>query len=413
MKKVLSPDHFFATKIPVKMWIDEVEEQAMDQIFNLANLPFAFHHIAIMPDCHSGYGMPIGGVLATERVVIPNAVGVDIGCGMCAVKTNIKAEEVNREMMCRIFGGSKEYQCGIRSAIPVGFNHQSKKQDEALMPHFGNTIKGDEGFDYPIVWQQYESALKQIGTLGGGNHFIEIQRDTDGYIWIMIHSGSRNLGKQVADHYNKIANDLNAKWYSQVPKERQLAFLPMESEEGKAYLREMNYCVDFAFANRKLMMSKIIDILQQIFGVDKVPTNCYDNIINIAHNYARMEHHFGKNVMIHRKGATLATKDTVGIIPGSQGTKSYIVKGLGNEDSFMSCSHGAGRKMSRTKAENTLDLEFEIKRMDNLGIMHGIRSKKDLDEAAGAYKDIDEVMANQNDLVEIVVELSPMGVIKG
>jgi len=390
-------------RVPIKLWLSDIEDGAMLQIMNLANLPFAFKHIAVMPDAHQGYGMPIGGVLATHQVVIPNAVGVDIGCGMCAMKTSIK--ELGRDDICKIFGGSKEYQGGIRSYIPVGFNHHSKKQDEALMPM---SLLDVQQIGMTIVERQYESALKQIGTLGGGNHFIELQKGSDGFVWVMIHSGSRNLGKQVADHYNKIAQELNEKYFSVVDKKQELAFLPIDSKEGQSYLREMQFCVDFALANRRLMMDVIKACICSV-----IPEVKFESMINIAHNYATMEHHFDKDVMIHRKGATLARLGTIGIIPGSQGTKSYIVKGLGNPESFMSCSHGAGRKMGRNQACKTLNLEEEIKRLDDQGIVHGLRHQKDLDEASGAYKDISEVMENQKDLVEIMVELNPLAVIKG
>ena len=382
-------------KIPIRMWLEEIEDGAMEQIKHLANLPFAFRHIAIMPDSHQGYGMPIGGVLATTDVIIPNAVGVDIGCGMCAVKTTLT--EIDTETLKKIMGE-------IRKTIPVGFKHQEKPEGYELMPH----PLGENGEkDFPIIWKKYENARTQLGTLGGGNHFIEIQKGSDGYIWIMIHSGSRNLGKQVADYYNKIARELNKKWFSSVPEEWELAYLPVDSEEGKAYIREMQYCVDFALANRKLMMDRIIDIFDEITHCDIEP------MINIAHNYAKLENHMGSNVWIHRKGATLADEKTIGIIPGSQGTKSYIVKGKGNVLSFKSCSHGAGRKMGRNVAIKTLNLEDEIKKLDDQGIIHGIRHQNDLDEASGSYKDIATVMKNQEDLVEILVELQPLGVIKG
>jgi len=382
--------------LPIKMWLENIETGALEQARNLASLPFAFKHIAIMPDSHQGYGMPIGGVLATKDVIIPNAVGVDIGCGMCAVKTGLT--NIDAEILKRILGE-------IRGVVPVGFERHKEKQNEDLMPNVGLHPIGS----MPIKEQEYYSALKQIGTLGGGNHFIEIQKGSDGHIWIMIHSGSRNLGKQVADHYNKTAKELNAKWQSSIPKEYDLAFLPIDTEEGRAYIREMNYCVEFALANRKLMMRRCLEAFENVFGYPLA----YEPIINIAHNYARMENHFGENVMIHRKGATLATKDTIGIIPGSQGTKSYIVRGKGNPESFNSCSHGAGRKMGRKEAERSLDLETEVKRLNDLGVLHAIRGKKDLDEAPGAYKSIDEVMKNQEDLVEILVELTPLAVIKG
>ncbi|MFA5424981.1 MAG: RtcB family protein [Phycisphaerae bacterium] len=378
--------------LPVKVWTDTVEESAMDQIRHLSALPFAFHHVAIMPDVHMGYGMPIGGVLATEGVVIPNAVGVDIGCGMCAVETSLASIAVD---------DLKAIMGEIRKAVPVGFSHHAKAQDESLMPQ----IK--EFPEMPIIGREYASALKQIGTLGGGNHFIEIQKGSDDHIWIMIHSGSRNLGKQVADYYNKKAVAVNAEWLSPVPKEWQLAFLPIENVIGMEYLAEMDYCVKFALANRKLMMDVICGIFYQQTGCD------FKSAINIAHNYAAMENHFGRNVMIHRKGATLARDGTIGIIPGSMGSKSYIVRGKGNPDSFTSCSHGAGRKMSRTQAIMELSLVGEIETLEKQGIIHGIRNEKDLDEATGAYKSIDEVMANQSDLVEVLVELKPIGVIKG
>ena len=386
--------------LPVKIWSQEgsVEEGALAQIDNLAKLPFAFDHIAIMPDTHQGYGMPIGGVLATKDVIIPNAVGVDIGCGMCAVKTSLK--DVSTETLKQIMGKIREY-------VPVGFDHHKEKQDQALMPQKGT-------IETVIADRNYEAALKQIGTLGGGNHFIEIQKGSDGHIWIMIHSGSRNIGLQVAKYYNDLAVSLNEKWHSVIPKDWGLAFLPIDSEEGQAYIREMNYCIEFAFANRSLMMTNVQKAFRDVlYGSGKVTYPRFEPMINIAHNYAALEHHFGKDVWVHRKGATLARVGTVGIIPGSQGTKSYIVTGKGNRDSFESCSHGAGRKMGRKEAQRTLSLEEEKKKLDDQGIVHAIRGVGDLDEASGAYKSIDEVMKNQTDLVDVLVELTPLGVIKG
>lgn len=379
-------------KLPVKMWLDDIEEGALQQAKNLANLPFAFKHVAIMPDSHQGYGMPIGGVLATDQVVIPNAVGVDIGCGMCAVKTSLT--EIDTATLKKIMGE-------IRKAVPVGFSHHKDKQDPLLLPHKTFTS---------IVDRELGNALTQLGTLGGGNHFIEIQKGNDGHIWIMIHSGSRNIGLKTASHYNKAAIELNEKWRTAIPKEQELAFLPMGERLADNYIEDMNYCVEFALANRKLMMDRIMEILLSANGV---PFLSFAPMINIAHNYARMENHFGKNVMVHRKGATLATADTIGIVPGSQGTRSYIVKGKGNPESFNSCSHGAGRKMGRRQATRELDLEAEKKKLSDIGVIHGIRNINDLDEAPGAYKDIDEVMKNQTDLVDIQVELTPLAVIKG
>ncbi|MDP2104989.1 MAG: RtcB family protein, partial [Desulfobulbaceae bacterium] len=250
--------------------------------------------------------------------------------------------------------------------------------------------------------------LRQLGTLGGGNHFIEIQKGSDGHIWLMVHSGSRNLGFKVAHYYNKLAGELNRKWGSQIPPKWQLDFLPLDSKPGQTYLKEMRYCVDFAYANRQLMMERIKDALAAVL----VPIT-FESLINIAHNYAAEEEHFSKRVVVHRKGATSALPGEVGIIPGSQGTPSYIVKGLGNAESFASCAHGAGRKMGRKQAQRQLDLQQEQKRLEDQGIIHAIRHTSDLEEAAGAYKDIDEVIDNQLDLIEVIVELRPLAVIKG
>lgn len=397
MKQVISTE-----QKPIKLWLDDIEDGALAQAKNLANLPFIFRHIALMPDAHQGYGMPIGGVMATQDVVVPNAVGVDIGCGMCALKTSIPT--LDQETLKKIMGGSKGYKGGIRSAVPVGFSHHSKKQDEALMPH---------GVDFndsklPIVKREYYSALQQLGTLGGGNHFIEIQQGNDGFVWLMIHSGSRNIGFKVAHYYNEVAIALNEQWLSSVPKNWQLAFLPLDTKEGQDYLEEMQYCVDFALASRGLMMELVKHTITDVVG-----DVSFGEIINIAHNYAAMEHHFRANVMVHRKGATKAYPGQLGIIPGSQGTASYIVRGKGEPESFMSCSHGAGRKMGRKQAQRELSLDVEIARLDSLGVIHGIRNIQDLDEAAGAYKDISTVMENQADLVDIAVELRPLAVIKG
>lgn len=549
--------------VHVKLWIDGVEESATKQIMNLSKLPFAFHHIAIMPDCHTGYGMPIGGVLATENVVIPNAVGVDIGCfsedtqvsllngtektlkeltkekkpfyvysvndrqeitGCSAIskktRKNAKLVEVSldneQKIKCTIdhkfmlrdgsyceagnlktgdslfplyrkYGKdnyesiynskTKTYQktiihhkdfnqdlynhkivkitplakkedvycltvekfhnfalsagvfvhnCGmcavksdmkdlgvdkiktimgkIRKEIPVGFKHHEEIHRD-WMPQ---PINANGQRELPIIDVEFYSACKQVGTLGGGNHFIEIQKDKAGFVWIMVHSGSRNLGKKVADHYNKLAKKLNEKWFSSIPKEYDLAFFPYDSDECRDYLREMAYCLDFAFANRKAMINVIIKIMRE-----QIPLIRFEEPINIHHNYARMENHFGRNVIIHRKGATSAREGQLGIIPGSQGSKSYIVKGKGNPDSFNSCSHGAGRRMGRKQAIRTLNLQEEIKKLNDQGVIHSIRTEQELDEATGAYKDIDMVMNNQKDLVEIIAELAPLAVIKG
>lgn len=377
---------------PIKMWLDTIEDSALEQAKNLANLPFIHKHVALMPDAHQGYGMPIGGVIATKRVVIPNAVGVDIGCGMCAVKTSI--EDIDSDTL-------KKLMSFIRKKIPLGKNWHKQPQDSELMPKVDQLPT--------VVSRQYNRALYQLGTLGGGNHFIEIQYGSDHCIWIMIHSGSRNIGLKVANHYNELAKNLNEKWHSKIPKSWDLAFLPIETPEAKEYMEEMNYCVAFALANRNLMMERIKECFRSVLG-HKIT---FDTPINIAHNYACWEHHFNENVLVHRKGATCAKKGKLGIIPGSQGTQSYITEGLGNPDSFDSCSHGAGRVLGRKQAIRSLDLAQEIEQLNKKGIIHSVRNQNDLDEAPSAYKDIEQVMANQTDLVKIKVALEPLAVIKG
>jgi tRNA-splicing ligase RtcB (3'-phosphate/5'-hydroxy nucleic acid ligase) len=389
MKQVISSE-----RVPIKLWLGEIEDGALNQARNVANLPFAFRHIALMPDSHEGYGMPIGGVLAAKDAVVPNAVGVDIGCGMCALKTSL--ETISRDTL-------KKIMSGIRQLVPLGFNHHDKKQDLILMPAADSLPANG------IVAREFENARKQIGTLGGGNHFIEIQSGSDGHLWIMVHSGSRNIGLKVAEHYNQIAKTLNARWLTGIEPSKNLAFLPVNTPEATAYLSEMQYCIDFAFANRKMMIDNIVSIfLDHSAGSFKQL-----DFINIAHNYVRLETHFNEPVLVHRKGATSARKDETGIVPGSQGSPSYIVRGKGNPESFQSCSHGAGRLMGRKQAQRNLDLKEEIAKLERTGIIHAVRNQKDLDEAPGAYKDIVQVMQDQEDLVEIMVTLSPLAVIKG
>jgi tRNA-splicing ligase RtcB len=373
-------------KLPIKMWLETIEDGALEQAKNLANLPFAYKWVAIMPDGHVGYGMPIGGVLATDDVIIPNCVGVDIGCGVCAARTSLT--EIDTETLKKIMGLA-------RIAIPVGFTHQKENQEWS-------------GFnaapDSPVIQAELNNARKQLGTLGGGNHFIEIQRGSDGYVWAMIHSGSRNFGLKTANYYHKAAVELCQRWQSDIPT-KDLSFLPMDTDMGMEYFHAMNYCLNFAKANRALMMNRVLDILTDY------PQASFSDILDVHHNYAAREHHYGKNVLVHRKGATQARAGGCGIIPGSMGTHSYLVKGLGNPESFESCSHGAGRRMGRKEASRTLNLEEEQKKME--GIVHGLRTVSDLDEAPGAYKDIGDVMAQQRDLVDIEVELTPLAVIKG
>lgn len=381
---------------PIKLWLPDIDDDTLQQARNLANFPGIHHHIAIMPDAHVGYGMPIGGIAATDGLVIPNAVGVDIGCGVCTVQTTL--QDVDRNELKQIMGA-------IRREIPLGFKHHKKAQPPECMP---KPPKGTTIQELPVVSSEYKSGRCQLGTLGGGNHFIEIQRDEEDFIWLMIHSGSRNLGYKVASHYNNLAKAYNIKHKSGIPTSWQLDFLPLESESGRLYMQEMQYCVDFARANRKRMMERLQDIIQEFCS----PVRFFERI-DIAHNYAAREHHYDRDVLVHRKGATRAGKNEIGIIPGSQGSSSYIVRGKGNPESFSSCSHGAGRKLGRKQAQRTLNLQEEIAKLEEQQIIHAVRSKRNLEEAVGAYKDIEKVLSRQKDLVTPLTRLRPIAVVKG
>lgn len=406
-------------KLPIKSWCYELEDKAMDQAQNLSNHPAVFKHVALMPDAHCGYGMPIGGVIACDGAVIPNAVGVDIGCGMGAIQTNIKVEELSDMKMIRgILDDVKKY-------VPVGEgkHHQQAQEWDGFDKYLDaigldeeSIVQDDEPKGYWLSKGGWKLAKKNLGSLGGGNHFIELRKSEDGYVWLMLHSGSRNLGYRIANYYHKLAVSLNTKWKISLP-DTDLAYLPSDSDEGKAYIRDMTFALDYAQENRRKMMACFKDAVQRVF-----PDVEFLSETNIHHNYANLENHFEKNVWVHRKGATSAQEGQMGIIPGSMGTSSYIVRGKGNADSFCSCSHGAGRKMSRTGASKNLSVEECNEAMKGIVFDRwsysrgfGRQGKKmlDLGEAPGAYKDIDTVIEAELDLIEPVVKLAPLGVIKG
>jgi tRNA-splicing ligase RtcB (3'-phosphate/5'-hydroxy nucleic acid ligase) len=407
--------------IPIFNWCSNLEERAKEQAEALANHPAVFHHVALMPDAHAGMGMPIGGVAAFDGVVVPNAVGVDIGCGVLASPLYMKIKDLEP-----LFPDICKY---IREEIPIGFAHQHPNRVKSwlsgkdtwgqiyqqsnliawkseLYPPFPyeDTYYGKNSDDMQdFIGLTDANILSQLGTLGGGNHYIEFDADESGSAWINIHSGSRNIGYKIAQYFNNVALKLNAKWHSKTAG-GELAFLPVDSPEGQSYLTFMKFALDFAYDNRRFMLDRV-KVAMNKAGISKTPVS---DIVNIHHNYAVQEHHYGRNVWVHRKGATLARKDTTGIIPGSMGTCTYIVKGLGNPESFDSCSHGAGRRMSRTAAKK------EISQEDMLLATKGILiSGGRLDEAPQVYKDIDEVMENQKDLVKSVITLKPKVVIKG
>ncbi|MDR2105121.1 MAG: RtcB family protein [Deferribacteraceae bacterium] len=379
-------------------WCKDLEMGALEQAINVSELDCLVGNFCLMPDAHEGFGMPIGGVAALKDAICPNMVGVDIGCGMLAVKTSLK--RINPVDIKKILGGGKGYKGGLRSRIPLGMHHH---EDRQIHPIFDEV---DMWRAAPIAFQELDSAAKQIGTLGGGNHFIEIQKASDGHIWFMIHSGSRNLGYKVADHYNRLAREIQ-KDRQDLLKAR-LAYLKAGSDEFELYIREMNLCMRFAYENRKMMAEAVKSEFQKY--LKKVE---FLDEINIHHNFASYEKHFGEKVWVHRKGATLASKETIGIIPGSQGAASYIVQGLGCPASFESCSHGAGRKISRKKALEVLDLKREQKKLNDLGVIHALYHKSGLDEAPSAYKDIELVMRQQEDLAAILIRLTPLAVVKG
>jgi tRNA-splicing ligase RtcB len=384
---------FKKDKLVIKSWCENPENGAIEQAFTAASLPFIFRQVCLMPDTHQGYGVPIGSVIATKGVVIPNAVGVDIGCGVAAVNSNLNIKDINIDEL-------KNIMSLIRLKVPVGFNRQKIAHPipNPLYELF-ETLDGKT-----VVSSEHNSIPFQLGTLGGGNHFLEIQKDSEDKIWIMVHSGSRNLGKKICDHYNELAVNLNNKYFNYT---KDLAFLPLDTAEASMYLKEMDFALEFAKANRNIMLKKAMSSFEEILSVK------FGNIIDVQHNYAAMEHHFGENALVHRKGAIRARENEIGLIPGSQGTSSYIVRGKGSANSFMSCSHGAGRKISRSEAKKVLDLQKEIDYMNEKGILHSIRDKDNLDEAVSAYKDIDIVMKEQEELVGIVERLTPVAVIKG
>ncbi|HEX3047878.1 MAG TPA: RtcB family protein [Bacillota bacterium] len=401
-------------RVPVKVWLkeqSELEPECQGQAMHLANLPFAFKHVALMPDTHTGYGMPIGGVLATDGVIIPNAVGVDIGCGMGFVHTNIPASilktvDTSSGKLARQITGA------IMREVPVGFAHHKEAQACAALDLFQ-----PEHLDDQItaeLLEEIEAGYYQVGTLGGGNHFIELQEDEAGHLSIMLHSGSRNFGYKICRYFNQRAKELNRDWFASVLPQWDLAFLPVDSPAGQAYIEWMNLALDFAKENRQLMMERVKNLVfncvKKYAGITGIEV---DLEVNAHHNYAAIENHFGRNVWVHRKGAIRAREEEWGIIPGAMGSYSYIVKGLGNPESFQSCSHGAGRKMGRKEAERQFRYEDVLEDLQRQEITLGTPNRSKItDECRWAYKEIDQVIANESDLVEPVMKVKTVAVIK-
>lgn len=381
-------------RVPVKIWSDQVEEAALEQLKNIAALPFVFRHVAAMPDVHLGKGATVGSVVATEGAVVPAAVGVDIGCGMCAVK-------LKGVRSSRLDGKLATLRAEIERSVPVGFaqnrDPDARAQNWARWAEFGDLHERAQGLK--------GKALRQLGSLGGGNHFIEVCLDTEDGVWVMLHSGSRNIGKSLAEYHIDSAKGLMKQMFVSLP-DPDLAYFAAGTPEYAAYLRDLLWAQDYALMNREVMMERVLRQVGRQLGVEpeaELSVNCH-------HNFAIMEHHFGREVLVTRKGAVRARKGDMGIIPGSMGTKSYIVRGKGEPESFDSCSHGAGRRMSRNEARRRFGTE-DLKRQTD-----GVECRKDegvVDEIPGAYKPIEEVMANQSDLVEIVAELKQVLCVKG
>lgn len=388
------------TKSPIKIWASDIEAEAENQLRKLASLPFIHKHVAVMPDAHAGKGSTVGTVIATRGAIIPAAVGVDIGCGMCAVKLPFTIDQLGGDERL------KALRSNIERSVPVGRNGNSKISgrvsdylSKAGLPRADKFNSEDK----------LKRAEEQLGSLGGGNHFIEICRDEQGGAWLMLHSGSRNIGKELADIHIGRAQGLMKKYFIELP-DPDLAFLAQGTTEFGDYLFDLHWAQNYAKANRQEMVVKILEqIRRHVYGADGVMPEP-ELRVDCHHNYTQMENHFGSNIWITRKGAVSARVGELGIIPGSMGAKSFIVRGLGNPDSFNSCSHGAGRRMSRTKARATFT-ESDLAQQTA-----GVECRKDrdvIDEIPGAYKDIDRVMADQSDLVEPVYTLKQVICVKG
>ncbi len=376
-------------RVPIKSLIpfDEMEMGAFRQLFNFSKLPFLEFPVFAMPDVHQGYALPIGGVVATKpNIIMPYAVGMDGGCGMGYVKLDIT--HISKDEIEKVFSI-------MRERVPLGHKHHDEPQEW-------------RGFDdYPavqLIEQELGSMGKQLGTLGSGNHFEELQQGSDGHIYAMVHTGSRNIGARLCKLYHSKAVNHCKEWYSNIPNP-ELSFLNLDTKDGQDYYAGLRFILEFARANRELILEHFVNALHIVTGASVLE---YETI---HHNYARMENHRGKNVMVHRKGATSAKYGETVIIPGSMGAKSYIARGLGNSDNLMSSAHGAGRKMSRGDAKRNLNLSTEQAVMSD--IVHGLRTQDDLEEAPGAYKNIEDVIDYLTDYVEVTVELTPLGVIKG
>jgi len=403
--------------VPVKVWATEtdpstgkpyvaIDASAIQQASMAARLPFAFRHVALMPDAHSGYGLPVGGVFAAKDVILPYFVGVDIGCGMCSLNTEVPLAEIDQAKLMEDWEKNIPVGRTPRSSSDLWLSNQTSKFAYKKLYDDCEAFNSRHNMKLP----GRDRMQIQLGTLGGGNHFVELQQDEDGIAHIMIHSGSRYFGKSICDVFHDKAKALCSSWHVKLESDR-CAYLPTDTADGKAYIDAMRLALAYAYENRSLMMRVARSAFEA--QVDRVAP--IKNTINIHHNYADLENHFGKNVWVHRKGATLARRGTIGIIPGSMCSNSYIVQGKGSKESFMSCSHGAGRNFSRSEAKRQIaegEAPDQRAQLQSAGVsVHGASDVHD--ELGHAYKDISTVMDNQSDLIDITTKLSPVAVLKG
>lgn len=387
----------------IKGWVEGVDfaQNALEQCQNVAALPFIHSHVAVMPDVHLGYGATVGSVIPTKKAIVPSAVGVDIGCGMCAVRTSLKAEDLPENL--------DAIRSAIEAAVPhgrSGWDTQGYSVPKIADDSWGRELS--EGFD--ALTGKHKGLLKtnhynHLGSLGGGNHFIELCLDTEGSVWVMLHSGSRGVGNAIGNLFISKAKEEMQRHFIHLP-DKDLAYVVEGSENFNDYVEAVGWAQKFAKVNRDVMLQLVLKVLHARlppFTIDTQAINCH-------HNYIEQENHFGENVWVTRKGAIRARKGDLGIIPGSMGARSFIVEGLGNVDSFCSCSHGAGRVMSRSEAKRVVNEE------DHKKALEGVSCRDDsstLDETPSAYKDIDAVMAAQSDLVEIKHTLKQVLCVKG
>jgi tRNA-splicing ligase RtcB len=396
-------------KVPIKMWTKGVQAEvgAQAQLKNLANLPFIYKWVAAMPDMHFGLGATIGSVIATDKAIIPAAVGVDLGCGMMAVRTSL--------MDVDLPGGLAHIRNAIEKAVPHGRTDNGGKNDRGGWGNIPGQIGSQWEFNLADKFKKIcekhpqiakSNNVKHLGTLGTGNHFIEVCLDEEGRVWFMLHSGSRGVGGRIGQYFIRLAKEEMNQYFINLP-DMNLAYLPQGTKYFKDYVEAVNWAQNYALINREIMMENTLEAIKKCI---KKKFRADDLIVNCHHNYVQMENHYGRNVWVTRKGAVRARKSDWGIIPGSMGTKSFIVRGKGNLESFTSCSHGAGRAMSRKAAKEMFSVE------DHKKATEGVECRKDasvIDETPGSYKPIDDVMNAQKDLVEVVHTLKQVLCVKG